>query len=137
MKVNSYRTNRGKALNSAKDSCYVTRRTGHTSEIHPIVLTVGLKLAITPLKYATIIVETPRNCKSVANSYMLLIALVVRSTTQKDKAFEYPQGDIHTTCALPPGGHYLLHGTDKQIIVAIEGIVAHGPGGNKGKILVL
>jgi hypothetical protein len=30
-----------------------------------------------------------------------------------------------------------LHGTDKQIIVAIEGIVAHGPGGNKGKFLVL
>ena len=33
--------------------------------------------------------------------------------------------------------YYLLHGTDKMIAVAIEGIVAHGQGGNQGKYLVL
>ncbi len=29
-----------------------------------------------------------------------------------------------------------LHGTDKKLAVAIEGIVAHGPGGNQGELLV-
>jgi hypothetical protein len=33
--------------------------------------------------------------------------------------------------------YYRLHGTDEMIFVAIEGIVAHGPGGNSGKFLVL
>ena len=69
---------------------------------------------------------------------MLLIALVVRSTTQKDKAFP------RWLCSMMQLLHYReyaicyhLHGTDKMIIVAIEGIVAHGPGGNQGEFLVL
>ena len=32
---------------------------------------------------------------------------------------------------------YHLHGTDKMIAIAIEGIVAYGQGGNQGKYLVL
>jgi hypothetical protein len=69
---------------------------------------------------------------------MLLIALVVRSTTQKDKAF--PRRLYHMIQLLHYRKYaicYHLHGTDKMIIVAIEGIVAHGPGGNQGEFLVL
>jgi len=70
---------------------YVTRSHRQSRLTHQIVLTQGLKLAVFPLEYATMIDETPRNCKSVDNSHMLLIALVVRSTTQKGKAFPHPQ----------------------------------------------
>ena len=32
--------------------------------------------------------------------------------------------------------NYRLRGTDQEDILTIEGIVAHGPGGNQGKFLV-
>jgi hypothetical protein len=69
---------------------------------------------------------------------MLLIARVVRSTTQKDKAIPPPQGCQEAGARVASEMSYdHLHGTDKMITVAIEGIVAHGPGGNQGAFLVL
>jgi hypothetical protein len=69
---------------------------------------------------------------------MLLIARVVRSTTQKDKAIPLTAGLLEDRGLRRSEVSYdLLHGTDKMISVAIEGIVAHGPGGNKGTFLVL
>jgi hypothetical protein len=71
---------------------------------------------------------------------MLLIALVVRSTTQKEESLST---SAECTVLLRQELRDLewlllsLDGTDKMIIVAIEGIVAHGPGGNQGKFLVL
>jgi hypothetical protein len=71
---------------------------------------------------------------------MLLIALVVRSTTQKDKAFPKTQGETYASTNYAPLGDEftvcVLHGTDKMITVTIEGIVAHGPGGNERDVLV-
>ena len=67
---------------------------------------------------------------------MLLKALVVRSTTQKDKAFPQSQ-EITWDLRYSEIRYYHLHGTDKWIVLAIEGIVAHGQGGNQGKLLVL
>jgi hypothetical protein len=71
---------------------------------------------------------------------MLLITLVVRSTRQKGKALlalarkSLAPGSRPAlySDSLPP-----LNGTDKTAQVAIEGIVAHGPGGNQEKLLVL
>ncbi len=73
---------------------------------------------------------------------MLLIALVVRSTTQKEFAFPHHRQAVWAECLveLPPYSLEMvtvfLHGTDKKLTVAIEGIVAHGPGGNQGELLV-
>lgn len=70
---------------------------------------------------------------------MLLITLVVRSTRQKDKALLALARAWHQ----PAGQRYiaidyrLLYGTDETAKVAIEGIVAHGPGGNQEMLLVL
>ena len=68
---------------------------------------------------------------------MLLKTLVVRSTTQKDKAARARRDTYYQVFPLRYTEicYYLLHGTDKTV-VAIEGIVAHGPGGNQGKLLV-
>jgi len=68
---------------------------------------------------------------------MLLKALVVRSTTQKDKAFPQSQEQHMGTCAAWRYAAITCIGTDKLIAIAIEGIVAHGQGGNQGKLLVL
>ena len=70
---------------------------------------------------------------------MLLIALVVRSTTQKDKALLAGCASYHIgkAPALLSDSLQPLYGTDKTAKVAIEGIVAHGPGGNQKKLLVL
>ena len=70
-------------------------------------------------------------------SSMLLKALVVRSTTQKDESLSTSSGTLlMNLCGLEISYNHLL-GTDKMITVAIEGIVAHGQGGNQGKFLVL
>ena len=67
---------------------------------------------------------------------MLLKALVVRSTTQKDESLSGTAGRFPKTCAL--GDERLsLAWNGQEIAVAIEGIVAHGQGGNQGKYLVL
>ncbi len=67
---------------------------------------------------------------------MLLKALVVRSTTQKDKAFPQSQESYMGPALL--GDTLLSLAWNGQVIVlAIEGIVAHGQGGNQGKLLVL
>lgn len=68
---------------------------------------------------------------------MLLKALVVRSTTQKDESLSDTAGRLLSSLHLSEMSSYHLHGTDKMIAVAIEGIVAHGQGGNQGKYLVL
>jgi hypothetical protein len=70
---------------------------------------------------------------------MLLRALVVRSTKQKDESLSAFAVSIEASMqpALSEIGYYHLYGTDKMIIVAIEGIVAHGPSGNSGKFLVI
>jgi hypothetical protein len=68
---------------------------------------------------------------------MLLNALVVRSTTQKDESLSDIAGWLLSSLRVSEMSYYRLHGTDKMIAVAIEGIVAHGQGGNQGKYLVL
>ncbi|TMD68226.1 MAG: hypothetical protein E6I91_04945 [Chloroflexi bacterium] len=68
---------------------------------------------------------------------MLLKALVVRSTTQKDESLSDIAGQLLSSLHFSEMSYYRLHGTDKMIAVAIEGIVAHGQGGNQGKYLVL
>lgn len=69
---------------------------------------------------------------------MLLKALVVRSTTQKDESLSRWHCRVCSTYPQPlEMSYYLLHGTDKMIAIAIEGIVEHGQGGNQGKYLVL
>ena len=75
---------------------------------------------------------------------MLLSPLVVRSNTQKEmhlpkRAGISPSAELlclRANSALYEDGCCRLHGTDKRITVAIEGIVAHDSGGDKGKILV-
>ena len=62
---------------------------------------------------------------------MLLKALVVRSTRQKGESLSdtarrilrIPFSLRHSEMST-----YLLHGTDKMIAIAVEGIVAHGQG---------
>jgi hypothetical protein len=68
---------------------------------------------------------------------MLLKALVVRSTTQKDESLSDIAGELLSSLCFSEMSYYHLHGTDKMIAIAIEGIVAHGQGGNQGKYLVL
>ena len=68
---------------------------------------------------------------------MLLKALVVRSTTQKDVSLSGTAGIVLLCLRNTEMSYYHLHGTDKMITVAIEGIVAYGQGGNQGKYLVL
>ena len=82
---------------------------------------------------------------------MLLMAFIVRSTTQKGKSLsESNAGGVDRVFRVVTHSHnctmyallgavllVYLDGTDKIIIVAIEGIVAHGPGGNKRKYMVL
>ena len=68
---------------------------------------------------------------------MLLKALIVRSTTQKGESLSAPTG---TRIAIMRGSamrFYGLHGTDKLLVIAIEGTLAHGQGGNQGKKLVV
>ena len=79
------------------------------------------------------------NAGYYTESSMLLKALVVRSTTQKDESLSVFAESKKASMGLARSemGYYRLHGTDKMIIVAIEGIVAHGSGGNQGKLLVL
>jgi hypothetical protein len=67
---------------------------------------------------------------------MLLKALVVRSTTQKDKAFPQSQ-ESYMGLALLGDTLLSLAWNGQVIVLAIEGIVAHGQGGNQGKLLVL
>jgi hypothetical protein len=62
---------------------------------------------------------------------MLLKALVVRSTTQKDESLSDIAGrflQISFQLRSSEMSYYLLHGTDKMIAIAVEGIVAHGQG---------
>jgi hypothetical protein len=62
---------------------------------------------------------------------MLLKALVVRSTTQKDESLSDIAGrflQISFQLRRSEMSYYLLHGTDKMIAIAVEGIVAHGQG---------
>jgi hypothetical protein len=73
---------------------------------------------------------------------MLLITLVVRSTRQKDKALialarAWHEGTQAAGQCYIAIDYSLFNGTDKTAKVAIEGIVAHGPGGNQEKLLVL
>jgi len=67
---------------------------------------------------------------------MLLKALVVRSTTQKDESLSATARRF-LDLAHPEMSYYRLHGTVKLIAIAIEGTVTHGQGGNQGKYLVL
>ncbi len=67
---------------------------------------------------------------------MLLKALVVRSTTQKDESLSGTARSF-LDLAYSEMSYYHLHGTVKLIAIAIEGIVKHGQGGNQGKCLVL
>jgi hypothetical protein len=59
---------------------------------------------------------------------MLLKALVVRSTTQKDESLSDTAGRFLYSLRRSEMSYYLLHGTDKMIAIAVEGIVAHGQG---------
>ncbi len=68
---------------------------------------------------------------------MLLKALVVRSTTQKDESLSVCARTALFSLRNPEMSYYRLHGTDKMIDVVIEGIVAHGQSGSQGKFLVL
>ena len=74
------------------------------------------------------------------NSNMLLKVLIVRSTTQKDKAFPNAPLMVYAVEDRPRNSEMCyklyLDGTDRMKLVAIEGIVAHGPGGNKRAYLV-
>jgi hypothetical protein len=67
---------------------------------------------------------------------MLLKALVVRSTTQKDESLS-GIARSYLNLAHSEMSYYHLHGTVKLIAIAIEGTVTHGQGGNQGKYLVL
>jgi hypothetical protein len=68
---------------------------------------------------------------------MLLKALIVRSTTQKGESLSAPTGTRIAIMRGPAMRSYGLHGTDKLLVIAIEGTLAHGQGGNQGKLLVL
>jgi len=73
---------------------------------------------------------------------MLLKVLIVRSTTQKDQAFPNAEGwytMVWVSCLQfsEMRARLYLEGTDRMKLVAIEGIVAHGPGGNKRAYLVV
>ena len=72
------------------------------------------------------------------NFRMLLRALVVRSNTQKEMHFSIRSIIVLMSRSLRSTemAAVACNGTDKIITVAIEGIAAHGSGGNQGKILV-
>ena len=70
---------------------------------------------------------------------MLLKALIVRSTTQKDEKPFHLHSSRSTNGPCKPGRWLIYHllGTDRLIALATGRDVAHGQGGNQGKYLVL
>jgi hypothetical protein len=108
------------------------------SKLPPIVLTKRPINSGEAQKYATMEYNVSGKGKLTEYFAMLLKALVVRSTRQKDESLSEDSKKSWKACLhYSEMSYYHLHGTDKMIAIAIEGIVAHGQGGNQGKYLVL
>ncbi len=68
---------------------------------------------------------------------MLLKGLVVRSTTQKDESLSVFVGLVLVGLRQSEDELVSLAWNGQEICIAIEGIVAHGPGGIKRTFMVL
>jgi hypothetical protein len=85
-----------------------------------------------------IIIKKIRIAVIYVRSRMLLKALIVRSTTQKDEKAFLPCASLLAGKPCEPRGWsiYRLLGTDRLIALATGRDVTHGQGGNQGKYLV-
>jgi len=72
-------------------------------------------------KYANMINNKSRGCLIITTCIMLLKALIVRSTTQKDIKLFRTRRNIDIKSARPGDVLLSLDGTDKSVAVAIEG----------------
>jgi len=72
-------------------------------------------------KYANMINNKSRGCLIITTCIMLLKALIVRSTTQKDIKLFRTRRNIDLKSARPGDVLLSLDGTDKSVAVAIEG----------------
>ena len=100
----------------------------------PLVLTPGLLISGILANMLTWVTVKHNECWNHSTILMLLKALIVRSTTQKDISLSAPAG-TQRCCAARRCICYHLHGTDKLVAIVIEGTVAHGQGGNHGNLL--
>jgi len=110
-----------------------------TSLFSPNSTSLKLKRFRELSRCATMMNNKSRDCGSKTYLWMLLKALIVRSTTQKaEKPFHLRASpDISDPREPERWLIYLLYGTDRLIALATGRDVAHGQGGNQGKYLVL